>query len=359
MKAGIISFLAILLFACTSAPETAKSPLVNKSSPPTKTSDNNNTSIKTFSLQNANKITPDDILEEVSFGGQGGGGYCINQTKLGIDKNSSNVVDWLSHIELIACGWEEGEQIQISIRFPDGNTTSKTVQAKTDWHSTVPYVDADYNPTIDSVPGLYIFTFRGNNHTIEYKIDVTIPNEPRIYYLNDIQAFYIYGLAPQENIRFFLYTFDGSSLRLTAWQYYAVDSQGHLIIKTPEESSEHFFAIGDVTGVIGYINILSHNDVASCSMALPSRLEVGKYAYVATEPPLDQRVRKGPGSDYSIVGYIAPGNSMKILDGPYCAYDGWVWWKVQSIKKPDLIGWTSEGDDVYWLIPCNSLNSCP
>lgn len=96
----------------------------------------------------------------------------------------------------------------------------------------------------------------------------------------------------------------------------------------------------------------------SCPKALPSRLVVGEYAYVATDPPLDNRVRKKAGTDYPIIGYIETGNAMKILDGPKCA-NNWAWWKVQSINKPDLIGWTSEGDDVYWLIPCSSLSSCP
>lgn len=96
----------------------------------------------------------------------------------------------------------------------------------------------------------------------------------------------------------------------------------------------------------------------SCPNALSSRVEIGKYAYVATDPPLNNRVRENAGRNYSIIGHILTGNAMKILDGPKCA-DNWAWWKVQSIKEPGLIGWTSEGDDVYWLIPCDSLDSCP
>lgn len=96
----------------------------------------------------------------------------------------------------------------------------------------------------------------------------------------------------------------------------------------------------------------------SCPNALSSRVEIGKYAYVATDPPLNNRVRENAGRNYAVIGHILTGNAMKILDGPKCA-DNWAWWKVQSIKEPSLVGWTSEGDDVYWLIPCDSLDSCP
>jgi hypothetical protein len=96
----------------------------------------------------------------------------------------------------------------------------------------------------------------------------------------------------------------------------------------------------------------------SCPNALSSRIEIGKYAYVATDPPLNNRVRENAGRSYAVIGHILTGNAMKILDGPKCA-DNWAWWKVQSINEPSLVGWTSEGDDVYWLIPCDSLDSCP
>jgi hypothetical protein len=79
---------------------------------------------------------------------------------------------------------------------------------------------------------------------------------------------------------------------------------------------------------------------------------------VATDPPQRNRVREDAGKDNAVIGHIDTGNAMKILEGPKCA-DGWAWWKVQSIKNPDVVGWTAEGDDVYWLIPCNTLSSCP
>lgn len=85
-----------------------------------------------------------------------------------------------------------------------------------------------------------------------------------------------------------------------------------------------------------------------CPDAATSRLKIGDLAYVTKDPPIPNRIRKDPNTDGEILGYITPGGSMQILDGPTCA-NGWVWWRV---KNADLEGWTAEGDkDTYWLIP--------
>lgn len=85
-----------------------------------------------------------------------------------------------------------------------------------------------------------------------------------------------------------------------------------------------------------------------CADAATSRLKVGDLAYVTKDPPLPNRIRKEPDTSADILGYIVPGGSMEILEGPTCA-NGWVWWKV---KNADYTGWTPEGDkETYWLVP--------
>ena len=94
-----------------------------------------------------------------------------------------------------------------------------------------------------------------------------------------------------------------------------------------------------------------------CPGARHSRLKVGQYAYVSTNPPLANRVRSGPGKTYDIIGKIQPGKVMEVLEGPGCA-DNWAWWKVRELDT-GLVGWTAEGDDQsYWLIPCESADHC-
>ncbi len=88
----------------------------------------------------------------------------------------------------------------------------------------------------------------------------------------------------------------------------------------------------------------------TCKPAKPTRLQVGGRAVVKDEPPLPNRVRSEPSLGSKIIGEIAPGDGMVLLEGPVCA-GNWLWWKVQA-DGSGLVGWTAEGDDQdYWLVP--------
>lgn len=81
-----------------------------------------------------------------------------------------------------------------------------------------------------------------------------------------------------------------------------------------------------------------------------SRLHVGDNASVSTYPNLPNNVRDGPGTYYTKIGQIMPGERLVILEGPGCAQN-WVWWRIRS-KTSGLEGWTAEGDGTnYWLVP--------
>jgi serine/threonine protein kinase len=87
-----------------------------------------------------------------------------------------------------------------------------------------------------------------------------------------------------------------------------------------------------------------------CQDAYPSRLHVGDRAYVSYYPPFNNNVRTGPDLEADEVGFLEPGEKMKIVGGPGCE-DFMVWWEIQSLET-DVAGWTSEGDlDNYWLVP--------
>jgi hypothetical protein len=81
-----------------------------------------------------------------------------------------------------------------------------------------------------------------------------------------------------------------------------------------------------------------------------SRLSVGLRAYTLKDPPLPQRLHKEAGKDKDRAGWIQPGETVKVLEGPVCA-DGWVWWRVET-EIGHNIGWAAEGDENgYWLNP--------
>jgi hypothetical protein len=81
-----------------------------------------------------------------------------------------------------------------------------------------------------------------------------------------------------------------------------------------------------------------------------SRLVVGERASTPTEPALPNRVHKEPGKETEISGYVLPGQTVVLLEGPECL-EGWVWWKIRNeVNKVE--GWVAEGDEeTYWLIP--------
>ena len=107
----------------------------------------------------------------------------------------------------------------------------------------------------------------------------------------------------------------------------------------------------------GSVTVTLESTAAVCEGAPPTRLNTGLFAYVNPEPPLPNNLRSAAGENNEIMGYIEPGQAMKILEGPECA-DGWLWWKVQPLET-DLTGWTAEGDaQNYWLIPCSSEEEC-
>lgn len=87
-----------------------------------------------------------------------------------------------------------------------------------------------------------------------------------------------------------------------------------------------------------------------CQGVYASRLHVGDHAYVSYDPPLPNRVRAQPNVDSPLIGSLAVGEKMEILQGPICA-GGWVWWQIKSLEQ-NLTGWTAEGDaSSYWLVP--------
>ena len=153
------------------------------------------------------------------------------------------------------------------------------------------------------------------------------------------------------------YWADAPSVTKAEFVFYK-DSSGYylkMVVYTPDWAME---GADTIPGWVSCGNTQSQSSSSTVNCgALPSRLEVGKYAYVNLNPPLPNRVREGPGKQYGVIGKIPPGGAMKVLDGPVCA-DGWAWWKIETIRG-SLTGWTAEGDSQgYWLVPCNNLSDC-
>ena len=91
-----------------------------------------------------------------------------------------------------------------------------------------------------------------------------------------------------------------------------------------------------------------------CPKPAPTRLKAGGYAAVITDPPLtDNNVRSEPGINQDLIGSIASGRAVELLEGPVCN-NSLQWWKVR-VPETGLVGWTPEGDhESYWPVECGS-----
>jgi serine/threonine protein kinase len=88
----------------------------------------------------------------------------------------------------------------------------------------------------------------------------------------------------------------------------------------------------------------------ACPDSLPSYLVKGVTAMIAPFPQVANKIREGPGTDYSETGSLNPGEMVMVLDGPHCA-SHYVWWRVRSMSS-GMEGWTADGNSQsHYLIP--------
>jgi hypothetical protein len=113
------------------------------------------------------------------------------------------------------------------------------------------------------------------------------------------------------------------------------------------------------TNTIKSLGTIAKSPVSTCPSKsfTPSRMVVGDKAYVSLQPPNPNNIRSEPNPTAKLLGTIAPGEVVTIVEGPGCS-NNWHWWKVKSTTQ-NLEGWTAEGDEKdYWLIPCISGGKC-
>lgn len=341
-----------------------------------------------FSLDNADKVKPEDVLNELSYSGAGGGGgpgecpfYDPEFPTIGSEGSlSSNYIAQKS-IDLKSCGWKLNEEVTVIVELPDGNTHTEMVMALR--LDTSDYVRGERKAIIEfkySQPkdqyGEYKVTFSGKSGVVSTKVYIQSPDLKMEYGVDGVSIL-VHGLQPQERARVFLYDTISSEMgegkvSFVAWEEFYADGFGEIQIEFAENSIPVFpriiTVIGDKSGIVpsreNTLSLLTINPDSSCladawkNYAYPTRLEAGMYAFVAFDPPLPNRVRQGPGENYKIIDRINPGVVFKVLDGPVCV-DGVNWWKVKGIDR-NFEGWTMEAKEQYYLVPCHpQYEGCP
>ncbi|MDQ7024022.1 MAG: Ig-like domain-containing protein [Anaerolineae bacterium] len=87
-------------------------------------------------------------------------------------------------------------------------------------------------------------------------------------------------------------------------------------------------------------------NAVSCSSSLPSRLVVGDTAIVITEPD-PVRARSAPTTG-DIVDLLYRDYALSVLEGPVCADDGLIWYRVQL--RDDRSAWVAESVGGEYLL---------
>lgn len=116
------------------------------------------------------------------------------------------------------------------------------------------------------------------------------------------------------------------------------------VIESPAVPSPTFVPV--VTTTYDPASVPIYYPLEDCAA---SRLYVGDKAFVTFEGgPNGIRYGNDLHED-NIIGYAQPGETLEILEGPFCSY-GWIVWFVQT--EEGLEGYTPEGSgEKYWLLP--------
>jgi hypothetical protein len=328
----------------------------------------------TISLNSGNKTKPRDVLQQLYLAGLGGGPGAPS------DCYVSTVYPFLSNVaesrqelfagnDMYACGWTEGEQVNLQVQYPNGKVVQKKITAETDAgkDDDAIYTYYEFKPAWTDPTGTYRLTFTGSSGQVTTDVSVFRPAAPRVVVFEN-HSMLLYRFAPNENVRLFAYGDCGNeTVCLQTWQAFQTDRQGSLSISLGSDMTGlAIFLVGESSGEFGdpygfsmdpgshelYKRTISQSEVlvSSCPGAPPQRLKTGYFGRVCTK--VDRvKVRQSPSRSSPEIIRLEPGQTFDVTDGPVCA-DNWSWYKIDF--KGGKTGWIAEGGDStdpYFICP--------
>ncbi len=327
-----------------------------------------------FSLTNARKNNPGDVLDEIYFGGVGGGGSVVctrsSDARPYLAFNSGNSgIELMRSIHVTACGWDKGERVQVFVRYPNGRTTRELARVVKDSEARGDHYLASYYfiPDWQDTPGTYNITFSGSSGMVSVPFRVYRPKDTRVIWFGNGELL-LHEFAPREKVRLFVYDkpIDSSDgMGLSGWQEYQVDSQGNLMIWLPKDPKFYMIVVGVRSGESSraYLSTYpvslgvrrlepgkSYVLRSSCPGAPAQRLRIGITAEVCTKRDR-VIIREGASRSSREIVRLEPGTSFRVVDGPSCA-NNWSWWKINW--GGSNTGWVAEGGDrvdPYFICP--------
>ncbi|MCK5313832.1 MAG: SH3 domain-containing protein [Anaerolineales bacterium] len=312
-------------------------------------------SVASFSDSSWLTVPPDDILEQLAYGGMGGGGGDGEDVDIcdELFPTPEIIYEYAETIELFrsswitVCGLTPDEFVSISQYRPDGEIVVEDIVA--DLSGGLIY---KFEPTFGDLVGQYVIDFSSSSGNSAAAVTVTEPDGPRLVELEDDVLLLLYNYAPNESVRLFVYTHQGRTRNIYAWQELRIDGKGQLLVEMdlpPAPSDLEFFryytyhAVGDVSNPGGDDLIYF-----PCPGAMRPRLSFEMPARVTYTDGRPLNVRAKPGYSGEILRQIPEGYQIYIFFGPECV-DGVYWW---SFYDEGMQGWIAEGDeDMYFIEP--------
>lgn len=355
------------------AENTAKSTIKVTQSPtmPTK-----NPEFVVFDLANANTILPEGVLEEIIYYGAGGGSgleglhYCQNESEPTITLGLSQITDVeLSMLGLsslyIICGWQENEQVKVTVIGPDGKRQIENERSYPDtWGGNEPnsgfYVEA-LPGIFDFVPGEYQIHVEGRSGNVFTNLKVVASKIEQVNYESDGKIA-LSGFEPNDFVSIIYYPRD----RLPVWQSFQISESGKLLVEyEPEPYGKIRGSYAIFSRNSGYITTVPRNHPTTspvkCGKALPTRLSSSYSEWLYLAPFLkgeglnlyEKPASREPGSQ--IFPYNSPnGPYVRVLSGPICGENS-TWWKIQTASNQ--VGWAMESDEHSYYFLGSSLSS--
>lgn len=211
---------------------------------------------QSFSVEDANNTTPEDVLREVSFSPDAGGGGSCGDIQDSFQHPTIMLFDdveyleWREDASIYVCGWQPDELVSHTVESTDEEIVfEELLRAGSDGG-----IYTSYAPGLNTPEGLYAIKFEGESGSVTRSVYVERPTEPRLY-IEGEDKLILYNFRPDEHVRVFAYKeVDMFVKGLVAWDEYQVDNNGQLIVQLEEDidsySFEEHVVVGDLSGEV-------------------------------------------------------------------------------------------------------------
>ena len=250
--AVLAGFILVLISSCQPATEEPQSISPSSNDVPAEAAGQpfpEEPATNNLSLGELNFTTPQDILDEVAFyAGLGGGGEgCSGADTSPIFYAGTNddKAQLLDKIQIVLCGLPvTGENVKIRVKLPNNSYREYTEQVDSGRG-----IYFDYESELNDPTGTYQFAFEGGTWSIDKNIVISDISTPSLFW--DGNQLIFAKFQPNENIRLFVYSDDGSNAKLVGWQAVKVNSEGQLIVNLNDPKGQ-FVAIGEISGEVPF-----------------------------------------------------------------------------------------------------------